>query len=251
MTGIWAASADRMDVRTLYPIDEIGGNEVIVGWTANDTIVVHSWSMQCESQNMRQVNVETSKVSTLWGYWFMYGVSFDPVSNSMLVAMRDNSAWCEDGGLAAGTYLISEDRDREPERVADLGWHRWDPEANLFFIVTQEDHTLTAVAPDGEIVNTPSGLPGIPVAASGGDVWAWAGRDSKYGPLGVWAGSPQEESPQQIFQGQATSPAWSPDGSTLFFVSEDALYAAYSPQFTPIVVSNLMKGIGSLVWTGQ
>jgi dipeptidyl aminopeptidase/acylaminoacyl peptidase len=252
MNGIWAASADRMDVRTLYPIDENGGDEVIVGWNANDTIIVHSWNMQCESQNLRAVNVETSEVSTLWGNWFIYGVSFDPVSKSMLVAMRDDAAWCEDSGYAAGTYLIREDRDREPERVADLGFHRYDPQANLFFIITQEDRTLTAVTPDGEIVFTPSGLPGMPASAPGGDVWAWAGRDSKYGPLGVWVGSPQEEA-HQILEERATSPAWSPDGNTLFFVSEDedTLYAAFAPEFTPIMVSDHLKGIGSLVWTGQ
>ena len=252
MTGIWAASADRMDVRTLYPLDEIGGDEVIVGWTANDTIIVHSWSMQCESQNLRAVNVETSEVSTLWGNWFMYGVSFDPVSKSMLVAMRDDVDWCEDGGNAAGTYLISGDKGREPERVADLGFHRWDPEANLFFIITQEDRTLAAVTPDGEIVNTPSGLPGMPAAAPGGNIWAWAGRDSKYGPLGMWVGSPQEEA-QQIFEERAASPAWSPDGSTLFFVGEDEddLYVANAPEFSPIMVSDQLKGIKSLAWTEQ
>ena len=252
MTGIWAASADRMDVRTLYPLDEIGGDEVIVGWTANDTIIVHSWSMQCESQNLRAVNVETSEVSTLWGNWFMYGVSFDPVSKSMLVAMRDDVDWCEDGGNAAGTYLISGDKGREPERVADLGFHRWDPEANLFFIITQEDRTLAAVTPDGEIVNTPSGLPGMPAAAPGGNIWAWAGRDSKYGPLGMWVGSPQEEA-QQIFEERAASPAWSPDGSTLFFVGEDedTLYVANAPEFSPIMVSDQLKGIKSLAWTEQ
>ena len=102
-----------------------------------------------------------------------------------------------------------------------------------------------AVQPDGKTMQLENFPRVIPVAAPGGQVWAWSGTEAE---PGLWVGRLDE--PQwHVFDANANGLSWSPDGQSLFFFS-DGLYVARAPDFIPSLVSDALRPAGedSLVW---
>ena len=89
--------------------------------------------------------------------------------------------------------------------------------------------SVLAVGPRGEVWNLQAPEPFLPVASSNGRL-AWASSIS-----GVWVGG-FESPPLQLTSDPAGLPAWTPDGSTLYFLDAAGLWSARAPAFQPLLV---------------
>ncbi len=239
MAGVWAAAADGSRVRTLYPIQNSSA-EQLLGWAPPATGIIYSWSPDCGPKNLRLVDMETGEIEVLWAGSFMdYNLAFDPSSATVLINVAEGDFCFPE--QEAGAYLIHTDG-RPPQRLGELGRRvAWDASAGLFLI---SGDSLQAYTANGEEVSVAASLLTIPVAAPTGPLWVWAGS---FEEKGVYVGR-LDEQPRQIFSGGAFSPTWSPDGSALFFFTSDSLYAAFAPDFVPVLVTDQVSIREEPVW---
>lgn len=232
MSGVWAAAADGSRVRTLYRIQNSSA-EQLLGWIPPATGIVYSWSPDCGAKNLRLVDMESGEIEVLWaGSFNDNNMAFDPTSATILLNIQEDE-FCSPG-QEAGAYLIYTDG-RAPQRLDEPSRRpAWDSTAGLF--LTSGD-SLRAYTANGEEVPVAAGLLTIPVAAPTGPLWAWEGTTQD---KGVYVGR-LDEQPRQIFSDAAFFPTWSPDGRALFFFTSQELYAAFAPDFVPVLVSDQLS----------
>lgn len=222
MAGVWATRTDNTEVRPLYTPDS--GDEQLLGWLAPDRFAVASFRAQCAMGDLRVFNLSTGAFTPLFPSFYQ-AAALDPVQGRALVAVDGSVANCQ-GGVPAGLYLATQEREPRLLIPGEARGASWSPEAGLFF-GRLEDEVL-AFSGSGEPVSVPAGLSAFPLVAPGGQSWAWTGPDS--GDLWVSVnGAPA----RRVYSGFVFRAAWSPDGRTLLFDGDGVFQAAYAPDFMP------------------
>ncbi len=85
----------------------------------------------------------------------------------------------------------------------------------------------------GTPISLPAGVPiKAPLAAPGGEVWAWTVDTIGVEP-GVWITRPGGAAPK-FSDLPVSSAVWNPSGTALIFLSGNRLYAATAPQYQPV-----------------
>jgi WD40 repeat protein len=241
MAGVWSADGDGGNLALLYAAAD-SGNEEIVGWLDNTTVVVDTWTGSCGSRQLRLVDVVSRKETML---------SEDCVQAA--VNPRRGEALFADG---TGLYLLSTD-DRKPvlmSRDPVAGVYDWTPDNDLMAVRFADGSLATfgrssmdhAVSP----VKTPSGIFEV---ADYGLIWAWTGGD-EVAP-GAWITGPGVEI-GQIFTGMARFPIWDLHNNLLFFSYKvgggyDIYRTTFDSHYSDLsVVASIDAKVLSVTWLG-
>jgi hypothetical protein len=241
LRGVWAASADGRDVKTLYRPSSSSANESTAGWIDDQTVLILSWDMFCGAKNLRAINIATLAENVLWPRYFdEHSLAFDAQSGKIVLTAVPG---CDE--TAEGTYLLS--GALSPQQLTPTeGFATWSPEAGLF-VIRQAD-TVRAFTPEGEEVNLgPVPAPSAPAASPGGARWAWA--SSRWsGGAGLYI-TTSSGSSQRITAEETTWASWTPDGESLFFGDTNGqLFFASAPSFVPMLIGEGLQVQQPAVW---
>ena len=241
MAGVWAVDTETGTVLDLYTPKESAA-ETFIGWQDEDTFLVHSWSPVCGNERLLSVDIPSGETHMIWEGAFN-GVAFVPElgNGALLISVDQYSAHCQ-GSVGPGLFLLF-----GPDYPAPLVLLSeevflpvWDQVSQLFFARTTEN--VYAFRQDSldvfSIIQLEAPAPVLPSASRWGERLAWAL------PSGVWVGA-LDGPPAHIFSSSASLPVWSPESETLFFVAQEGLYVAHSPDFAPQLVGEGVFGIGA------
>ncbi len=216
MAGAWAASADGKEVRTLY--EPKSGDEVVIGWTANEKMVVYSFTASCGYFLLRAFNINEQLTDMFWKECFT-DAAMDNAGGAILISVDEVTA-SFNVDKQKGLFLVPP-RSTRPQKISDeFGLIEWSPEAKLFFVYTQSK-TLV-VTPNGEVA-TLSNAPTTARAAVSPDGKLIAWRATQKNP-GVYVGA-INDAPKQSFDKPTSWIGWV-NPTTLFSYSGD-LYMYY------------------------
>jgi WD40 repeat protein len=234
LDGVWAAPVDGSEVNTLYqPESE---DEIWMGWTGLETLLVYSWSAQCEKYDLRAVNILTDDVHPIWEGNF-HSAAFDPDSGSIAVALQETSPLCE-SEATNGLYLIPPG-EQGAVLVAAEGEVDIDPVSELFWSETREQFLigteggLFAISLSGEVSRFPAPGANSPVTSPDGTRLAWR-FTSLQENTGVWVAEWGSD-PTQIYDQNSGWALWM-DNNSLLFIGSDGLYLAQGPDYEPVLV---------------
>lgn len=236
MEGVWAARADDTGVLSLYDPSDSNAEE-IVGWTDDETFLVHSWNPDCGPNNLRTFSVESQRTNELWPGYFQH-IAFDPVNARAAIGKTFED--CKPEGQS-GLFHVPTDGSGALEVVEDQPDSMiWSPNAELIFASTA--HGVLAVDSLGQFIDldVPQGAQGFPAAAPGSRDLAWSGS-------GLWVGKllgSIDNPPMQIYDRPVDSVSWDLNGEALFFFAERGLYMAQLPDFTPNLVAEGLDNRG-------
>ncbi len=246
-SGMWAARANNSSVITLP--NPTGGGDTVVGWTDAHTFLVYSFNITCGPNNLRTVNIETLKVTTLINKCF-YSVAFDPKSGAILYT-SSNVDTSDTTVIPAGTYFLAKGQQNAQKiaenAAADASWNK---DGSLFFV--KEDNTLVAYDAQGSSVMVPKLDGNFQPAISRSNPllgpWIWINNAAPNSQLFVGA---KEQKTIQVDQGTLSYPTWSPDDSRIFYFSPEGLHTAIGPEFKPKLITFAVDGkVDSLIWAG-
>jgi Tol biopolymer transport system component len=237
-------------------IEVIGGlkgrvEEWVLGWHANDQVLMISGYWWCGYFDLRMVDIETGKRVTIWSDQFDH-IAYDPVNKMALIWVSPEAVSGEDCGptIESGLYQVSVPDGRR-EKVADfegefqLASIKWVAEASRFII---DMNTLWAlVSLEGEVEYTEE----KPIFSPDGKMMALLGYKGESLQI-----LDQDNNLIDIeSDGMVLHPTWSPDGKRLFFFVENEskdydLYQALSPDFEAVLVAkNIFERYdGAPVW---
>jgi hypothetical protein len=227
MSGAWAVRASDGSVITLYTPKS--GGEELIGWLAPTTFLVYSWTMSCAGESLRSINFASLAQKNIYTGCFN-SAAMDPASKAVLLAGEDPSVCsCSPG---TGAFLLPPGSGTPKQvlndEVMDVQWLK---DAQVFLARVYGGEWV-GIKADGIQVFDVSASNGMPAVAAGGQV-AWTMADPQQGN-GVWVQMPGND-PKKIFDQPASNPVWSSDKADvlLFFAGSD-LYAAHTPDFTPV-----------------
>lgn len=242
LAGVWVVCADGSCMRTLY--EPWSGDELALGWTADDTLIMYSFSALYGFNNLRGFNIESDAVEMLWEHSFTQA-ALDPESGTILVVVDDITA-AEDSEINAGFYFIHANKETEliplsdffaEQLNANVSWHA---EASVFLVKMSNE--FVSLSPAGEIelivpriIQNPKPVPS-PVA----DLWVWLDD-------GILVLNGPETNIKELFPSDS-HPLWGPDGSSVLFIHEGQLTLGWLEDMsTSTYGSNL---VGNLRWMG-
>ncbi len=216
MEGIWAAEADGTSVRSLYPIPENSGDEVIHGWLSEDEFVVSTWNAIYGDQALRTYNIQTGETRMIIENPFTT-LALDPGTGTVLYYVdRYTAQDPADSGffkfhIDTGTTTVLTE---EPTRFA------WDSASGSYLIIT-ESRTFS-MTPGGAETIFPSEIRTFPVFLPGSDRWAAAQGGAEL--PGIWA-STSDGSVLKLSQEPFSGVSWTPDGGLIAYGSPGLAYA--------------------------
>jgi len=232
MDRIWLAAADDSGVEELYDVPERSGSEVLLGWLDEETLLVHSWFMNCGSKDLRTYNTNTGETEIIWPDFFQT-VRFASETRTVLFSVTEDIVRCNTS-QQHGIFMVDTDS-TNPLRIMEDGSYtiEWFQDVELFAATVQGGYISISSA--GEIIDLekPSDSIGMPWMAPVTYRMAWTGA-------GCWVGSVTSglDNPlEQIYTGETTYAAWSRDGDTLLFFSKEGLHTAAAPDFTPVLAA--------------
>jgi hypothetical protein len=242
LDSAWVVCADGSCFRTLF--EPWGGDEIPLGWIANDTLVLYTFSAREGFTNLRSVNIETGEENILWAHSFEEA-ALDPNSGTAVVIVSDLIARA-DPEIEAGLYFVHANGETELVPLSDffseefrahVSWHE---EASLFLVELSSE--FLSLSPSGEIelivpriIKNPQ-----PVPSPNGDVWVW------YDDGMLVLNGPDIEI--QLLFPSSSHPIWGQDGSTVLFVHEGQLVVGSLDDMSTTAVGNGL--IGGLRWMG-
>ena len=231
MAGVWAARADGAGVTRLYEVSQNSGDEKILGWLDDSTVLVYSWDAVCGTKNLRSVRIGGG-TDPLWPGYFG-DASLDPKSGALLFSVPDPMASCNGNGNQ-GLFLMNLGNDTSA-RVSDANVFQiaWSEAMGAFFAVADDGQVLQ-VDPTGQISPLPAAYFRAPEVDPVSKTWAIANAVSSRGETGVWVGE-SGTNPTKIFDQPAGDLTWSPQGGVLLFFGDLGLFAAQAPEYEPIL----------------
>jgi WD40 repeat protein len=242
MAGVWVVCADGSCIRTLF--EPGGGDELVLGWISEDTLLLYSFSARLGYYNLRSINIETGEANIFWDHAFEKAL-LDPESGKILVVVPDFIAKY-DPEIEAGYYLVQVNGEAEFVHLwdyfldkipANVSWHE---EGSVFLV--KMSRKIVSLSPEGEVelivprfIWNPK-----PLSSPVEDLWIWLDD-------GTLILSRPETHIQVLFPCDS-HPLWGPDGSTVLFVYEGQLTVGWLDDLSISAAGNGL--IGSLRWMG-
>lgn len=235
---VYYLSLDGVTQRTLYKPES--AYEQIFGWTDNDTFVVAS-QRPAGLQEARRYLLNERRHAQLKYASAMEIAAFSPEKTvvAFIAQPKDKNA----GGLAAGLYWTSPNSG--PVSVERGAWQRlqYRPAAGLFFAARSGAVVSFYPGVDPITYADEENLPAV--SSDGAQLAFWAAAGSASPGLRLY--SPDGLPGRAITTKPVTEAMWSPDGQTLFFISQSDLYRVSLPDGEP---ETLAKGVSHLGWVG-
>jgi WD40 repeat protein len=239
MAGAWAASADGKEVRTLY--EPKSGDEVVIGWTANEKMAVYSFTASCGYFLLRAFNINEQLTDMFWKECFTDAAMDNTTGGAILISVDDVTA-SFNADKQKGLFLVPPRSTRAQKISDEFGLIEWSPEGKVFFVYTPSK-TL-AVTPNGEVATLNTAPTTARAAVSpDGKLIAW--RATQKNP-GVYIGA-LNETPKQSFDKPTSWIGWV-NPTTLFSFSGD-LYMYYdASRYSVIKVTEKIRVRKRILW---
>jgi hypothetical protein len=238
MDGVWAVQVSDEKVITLpKPKDAFPH---FIGWQDDSHYITFDSDEECESTNLRSVDVVSGETTPIMDYSFYNYIAQSPENGALLFS---SAPGCPNS-LGEGTFLLLPGQTTPSMLLDKRTWEiDWIPESRVF-----DAYPEALFSSDGNTRYDP------PVydksfyhAISNNGYQAWEVSENNQGrvvvkePGGEW---------QTVFTGNARSLIWDPiDGNTLLIALDDgSLYAASVPDFTPREMGTLGGSIDQAVW---
>lgn len=142
MVGVWTARADGTGIQSLYEPDSRSGDEELIDWVSNDTVLVHSWRPDCGKVNLVTANVVSGEVQIVWPDYFNRA-AYNPATDTILIDAYDIECNPAD---ASGFYRV-EPGGAEREQVSGEEYDAQLPEQAPDPVpVTLKQHLETVLA---------------------------------------------------------------------------------------------------------
>lgn len=254
MTGAWAARpAVSGGINSLYTPDSSG--EDLVGWSGLRDFIVSSWTSECGSHNLRQINIETGKKTELYSGCFSEA-ALDPETGTLVFTVSDDAAMgclCQEDISDPGVFLIPDGKGLPRSLISDSGLEvRWQPDARLFYALTENldegTQTWLSYTPDEEEIDIPENLRDVyPAVSPVSGWWAWA-RSAEEEEPGLWVGDIKNRLPRKVFEDGVDLALWNADGKSLLFFSGLELYSARETQFEAVPKTSFPSSILQAAW---
>jgi hypothetical protein len=237
MLGAWATRADNSGSIELYQPKSNG--EVGLGWANANTYLVYSFNAMCGHHNLRAIEIQPLKVTTLFAGCFN-DIDFDSTYGNVIFGITQGQTdicSCASAKTDAGLYMISLNGTLKSLATGDISKVAWLKNASVIW-GWLEGKGPTIFHLTGRAVSLPTGLPARqPLITADGKSWVWiAGTGSP--SVGIWIGS--ESSAYQMSFLPVSSAVWDKANSILIFLSNNKLYAMSFPGYklTALVNTN-------------
>ena len=240
MESLWIYDFRIRAPQLLQVLDSNGEN--FLAWTDNTHFLINSWSLPCESYNLRLVNAERLLNQTIVEGSFT-GSAYDPEQKTGYFSVTEfntefNYDYCPYGDepMQAGVYIFGEGigypivgemgvKKSEELNVTNIGFI---PQGNLFTFYGDEG--LQYIYYKGkygygilEILPEVKGF--VPYPSPTGDFWVWASRNM----TGLWV-TENNSNPVELSSNFSGVPLWSLDGQIIYFYENDQFFSANVPQ---------------------
>jgi WD40-like Beta Propeller Repeat len=244
MEGAWSVVVDGDVVQELYATNALpnSNDEQMQGWISNREMVIGSWNASCGNYNLRRMNVKTAVETDIYPACYS-SAALDQDSAALIYGVSDfDVKYCSCSKLVEerGVYMLPNGRS-VPDKLGQENIYNfyWLDKVDLF-LASVSNGWETAYSADGQAVNLPENVKNLqPVVSTVNGKWVWTGTNLD-GEQGVWIGTLSKNA-TRIYTGSTHVAAWSPDGLTLFFWTDDGqFFDAKSPDFTPIKIDNIL-----------
>ena len=234
--GVWAAAADGSELKLLY--EPQSGDEVWVAWTGPDTLMLYSWEASCGPNSLRELTVGAGEVQVVWAANFS-DVAADPATGTALITVDQYTAGCGIGG-DMGTFFVDAAGNWTQVDPGDSYRPVWSEAAGAFFALAGDGAVQVSTA--GEAIQLTSPIRTVPVVSPDRAYWAWASHLPD--ESGLYVG-PYGETAGMVTLDPVIFPTWSPDSRRLLFFSDQALFAAATPDFS---ITPVIEGLQPVSW---
>jgi dipeptidyl aminopeptidase/acylaminoacyl peptidase len=113
MEGVWIARADGTGIQPLYEPDPRSGAEVLANWISPNTVLVHSWRVDCGELRLTTIDVDSKATQVVWPDYFNQ-VTYNPDTDAVLIDAHDIEC---NPNSASGFYLL-EPGSMQPEQIS-------------------------------------------------------------------------------------------------------------------------------------
>ena len=174
--GVGAVSLTGEDKFLYEP--EIYHDDALEGWKSNDTFLVHANSFEGPDSNLRQVNVRTGNVQTLYAGTFG-DVAFNPNTQQILLNFGDQTFASFDE-IPQGIYLLPAGSQSPTMLLPGSYWYvRWVASLGQFLAEGYDDARYGVLfTPDGQIQQTFQDYESLEASPDG--QWLLVGHPSGY-----------------------------------------------------------------------
>jgi dipeptidyl aminopeptidase/acylaminoacyl peptidase len=230
--GSWIVSRDGSKI-----IETSGtGTDEVVGWQTPHRFLMASWRQPCGLGSLKSYDIDQGSFTDVWPYSFEDLSFTDTTGILVMVVPPEFSGMCSPEIQPTG-LIVFDKIGSLPKTISDGSFQRIesDPSNPGAFLLRKWEGWFRLTLPDTiqELPHSPASwyLFYSPVS----HLWLWYNDDNA---PGLWVGNLVDE-PKLIMDGEITNAAWSPDGKTIFFVSQDdhLLYLAQGPYFQVHLVS--------------
>ena len=241
MEGLWIYDFRIRAPQLLQVLDSDGEN--FLAWTDNTHFLINSWSVPCESYNLRLFDADRLLDQTIVEGSFS-GIAYDPEQKTGYFAVTEfntefNYDYCPYGDepMQAGVYIFGEGLTHIVGEIRAKKYEQLDvynfgfiPQGNLLtfygdeglqYIYYKTEHGWYASL---EILPEVKGF--VPSPSPTGEYWAWASRNK----TGIWI-TEDNSNPVELSSSFSGVPLWSLDGQILYFYENDQLFSANAPQY--------------------
>jgi hypothetical protein len=237
LDGVWAVRVSDGKVITL-PKPK-GNLPDFVGWQDGSHYITYDTDNECNSINLRSVDVASGETTPIMDYPFYTFIDRSPENGAFLFSSAPGCS----NSLGEGTYLLVTGQS-PPTRLLDKrSWAiRWLPESKLFFAYPEALISSDGIKRYDPPLYDKSYKPAVSMAG----YQAWEVIENYQGRVMVRI--PGEEW-KTILNGSVNQMIWDPvSGRTLLISLEDgSLYAASYPDFSPRLMGNL-GSIDEAIW---
>ncbi|MFN2300053.1 MAG: hypothetical protein ACK2UB_14505 [Anaerolineales bacterium] len=237
--GIWAASADGLDVHQF-----LSGDDFLIRWLSNDTLLAASYALYCGAYRLMKVNYLSAEQWIVWPEMFDTADA-DPETGVILVGSSIIEEIPEKFGCPplaeAGMYIL-EGPYALPRRIGNFTVDSWLTPDYIYWssilrkFLVQSSEGIVTVSTSGEVsdpitigTSIDSILFSLPHISPSGRYWAIPPNRH----AGVWVRMPDGEI-IEVYDGLACNVTWRPDDGGFFFYGGDmpkTLYWAEAPDF--------------------
>jgi hypothetical protein len=234
MDGIWAVQVSDGKVITLPKPKGVPPH--FVGWQDDSHYITFDSDDECDSQNLRSVDVVSGETTPIMDFSFYSFIDRSPENGAFLFSSAPGCS----NSLGEGVFLLLPGETTPVKLLDERAWKiEWMPESRVF-----EAYPEALLSSDGKIRYDPpttdsSFYPAV--SKEGYQAWKMEGYPVVKVPGGEW---------QIVLDRGVARMIWDPiNGKTLLMALQDgSLFAASYPDFTPREMGNLGGSVNQVIW---